>query len=84
MEYPWLLDLYAEMAEFGRKPEELITMFSEFLREMDRNTIRYMVDDMKEQIEKRDEIIAENKLALTEKDAEIARLKALLAAAQQQ
>ena len=50
--YPWLRELYAEMAQFGRKPEELMTMFSEMLREMDRNTIRYMVDDMKEQIEK--------------------------------
>ena len=50
--YSWLWELYAGMAEFGRKPEELISMFSEFLREMDRNTIRYMVDDMKEQIEK--------------------------------
>ena len=49
--YPWLSELYAEMAEFGRKPEELMTMFSEMLREMDRNTIRYMVDDMKEKIE---------------------------------
>ena len=51
-DYPWLSELYAEMAEFGRRPEELMTMFSEMLREMDRNTIRYMVDDMKEQIEK--------------------------------
>lgn len=84
-EYPWLLELYAEMAEFGRKPEELIAMFSEFLREMDRNTIRYMVDDMKEKIEKQAEIIAEKDsaiaekdTALAEKDAEIARLTALL------
>lgn len=93
LEYPWLLELYAEMAEFGRKPEELISMFSEFLREMDRNTIRYMVDDMKEQIEKRDEIIAEKDIVIAEKDiaieeknnviaekdAEIARLQTLLA-----
>jgi len=84
-EYPWLLELYVEMAEFGRKPEELITMFSEMLREMDRNTIRYMVDDMKEQIEKQAEIIAEKDEAIVEKDAallkaeeEIAHLKALL------
>ena len=91
MEYPWLLELYAEMAEFGRKPEELIAMFSEFLREMDRNTIRYMVDDMKEKIEKQAEIIAERDTAIAEKDetiteqaAEIAHLKALLAASQQQ
>ena len=50
-DYPWLSELYTEMAQFGRKPEELMTMFSEMLREMDRNTIRYMVDDMKEKIE---------------------------------
>ena len=84
-EYPWLLELYTEMAEFGRKPEELIAMFSDFLREMDRNTIRYMVDDMKEKIEKqaemiaeKDSAIAEKDTALAEKDAEIARLTALL------
>ena len=91
-EYPWLLELYAEMAEFGRTPEELIAMFSDMLREMDRNTIRYMVDDMKEQIEKgkaenaelqksiaeRDTALAEKDTVLAEKDVEIARLKALL------
>ena len=31
--------------------KELIGMFSEMLREMDRNTIRYMVDDMNQKIE---------------------------------
>ncbi len=112
-DYPWLSDLYTEMAQFGRKPEELMTMFSEMLLEMDRNTIRYMVDDMKEQIEKgkveyaelqekmtkANEVLSETKEALSEteealsetkeqlaakeealqvKDAEIARLKALL------
>lgn len=111
--YPWLSELYAEMAQFGRKPEELMTMFSEMLREMDRNTIRYMVDDMKEQIEKgkeeqarlqeemvetkeeltemkgkltetegklteTEEQLTETRGILAEKDAEIARLKALL------
>ena len=97
--YPWLSELYAEMAEFGRKPEELMTMFSEMLREMDRNTIRYMVDDMKEKIEKgkvelsviegkltetegklteTEEELKDTKRLLSEKEAEIVRLKALL------
>ena len=85
-DYPWLSELYAEMAEFGRRPEELMTMFSEMLREMDRNTIRYMVDDMKEQIEKgkekeaelqgqieKDKVeLAEINKALVEKDAALA------------
>ena len=66
------------MAEFGQKPEELLTMFSEMLREMDRNTIRYMMDDMKEEIKKQAEIIAKKDEALAEKDVEIARLQMLL------
>lgn len=70
-DYLWLSELYAEMAEFGRRPEELVTMFSEMLREMDRNTIRYMVDDMKEQIEK-------GKAENAELKEELARLRALL------
>jgi len=90
--YPWLSELYAEMAQFGRKPEELMTMFSEMLREMDRNTIRYMVDDLKEKVEIRDaalvekdkviaeknEVIAEKDEALAKAEDEITRLKALL------
>ena len=69
-------------------------MFSEILREMDRNTIRYMVDDMKEQIEKgkvelaeinkvlaeKEEVLAEKEEVLKTQAEEIARLKALLAA----
>lgn len=64
--YPWLWELYTEMAQFSRKPEELMTMFSEMLREMDRNTIRYMVDDMKEQIEKGKAEYAELQEKMTE------------------
>ena len=97
-----------------------MTMFSEMLREMDRNTIRYMVDDMKEKIEKgkvelsviegkltetegkltetegklaetegklaetegklteTEEELTDTKRLLSEKEAEIVRLKALL------
>ena len=68
-------------------------MFSEILREMNRNTIRYMVDDMKEQIEKGKQELAEINKTLAEKNEafaekdevlktqaeEIARLKAILA-----
>jgi len=77
--YPWLWELYAEMAEFGRKPEELITMFSDILREMDRNTIRYMVDDMKEQIEKGKQELAEITKALDEKSEALAEKDEALA-----
>ena len=78
-DYPWLSALYAEMAEFGRRPEELITMFSEFLREMDRNTIRYMVDDMKEQIEKGKVEKAELQGQIEKGKAELAEINKTLA-----
>ena len=73
--YPWLSELYVEMAQFGRNPEELIGMFSEMLREMDRNTIRYMVDDMKEQIEKGKTELAGIKTELTETKTELTETK---------
>lgn len=82
--YPWLWELYAEMAEFGRKPEELIAMFSEILREMDRNTIRYMVDDLNEKVEQRDEIIAAKNETIAKKDEIIAEKEEALAKAREE
>ena len=86
--YPWLSEAYKEMAKFAANPEELIGMFSEMLHELDRNTTRYMVDDMREKIEKQGKTITEQqgtiaelqkqideqKAALEAKDAEIKRL----------
>lgn len=76
--YPWLSELYLEMAQFGRDPEELMSMFSEMLREMDRNTIRYMVDDMKEQLEKDKQVLAELNVVLVEKGNALATTEMLL------
>jgi len=77
--YPWLSDFYVEMAQFGRKPEEMIGMFSEMLREMDRNTIRYMVDDMQEKIEIQKQILAENETVLNENSMLLAAQEKTLA-----
>ena len=82
LSYPWLSELYAEMAEFGRKPEELMTMFSEMLREMDRNTIRYMVDDMKEKIEKGKVELSVIEGKLTETEGKLTETEGKLAEAE--
>ena len=82
--YPWLSELYAEMAQFGRNPEELMTMFSEMLREMDRNTIRYMVDDMKEQIEKGKVEMAGLQEEITEANRELTETQEQLTETQEQ
>ena len=47
-------------------------MFSEELRELDRNTVQYMIDDMKDEIDAQKEL-------LHKKDEEIEELKRQLA-----
>ena len=63
----------------------MLSMFSEALRILDRNTAELMVDRMKDEMEalkvQKDELKAQNeelKSSSEEKDAEIARLKKLL------
>jgi predicted transposase/invertase (TIGR01784 family) len=46
--YPEFLGIYEEIAEFRKDPKELIGMFSEALYIMDRNTEKYMIDELKE------------------------------------
>lgn len=76
--YPWLSDLYVEMARFELS-KELIGMFSEMLREMDRNTIRYMVDDMNQKIENGKVELAGLKETYAQTKAELAETKGELA-----
>mgnify|MGYP000372123116 FL=1 len=45
--YPWLEEIYIEMAEYLVKPEEVFDMYSEALRILDENTVKYMVDELK-------------------------------------
>lgn len=69
--YPWLEDIYREMAVYSLKPEEVLGMFSEALREMDRNTVKYMVEQQQKTIQ-------DQAAKLEEKDREIERLKRML------
>ena len=56
--YPWLEEIYIEMAEYLVKPEEVFNMYSEALRILDENTVKYMVDELKGENE---ELRVENK-----------------------
>lgn len=47
-EYPWLADIYQEIALMSQNPEEVLGMFSEVLRMLDQNTMKYMIDEMKQ------------------------------------
>ena len=50
-EYPQFEKYYEEIYKLCRNTERVMGMFSEELRELDRNTVQYMIDDMKDEIE---------------------------------
>ncbi len=84
-EYPWMEEIYEEIAMLRQNPEEVLSMFSEALKIMDRNTVKYMIDQMSAEIEglkaENDEnkkAIDERDKAINEKDKEIAMLRAKL------
>ena len=87
--YPWLEEIYQDMASYLRKPEEVLTMFSDALKILDHNTVQYMIDEMqnpidgqKAEIADQAEQIAVKDSQLADKDSQIAALKAQLAALQ--
>jgi chromosome segregation ATPase len=65
-QYPKFLPMYRKLYELCRNTEAVMGLFSEELQIMDDNTVRYMIDDMQEQIDRQGE-------ALQQKDAEISR-----------
>ncbi len=49
--YPQFAECYQDIIDFRRHPKELIGMYSEALAIMDRNTVLYMCDEQKKEIE---------------------------------
>ena len=89
-EYPWLEEIYREIAVLRRNPEEVLGMWSEALRMLDENSLKYYVDELREQVKKAEEekqkaekekdvLLQERNSALAEKDAEIEALKKQIA-----
>lgn len=74
-EYPWLEEIYREAAALRRNPEEVLNMYSEALRILDRNTVRYMIEEQQKEIEQSKEELEQSKKELEESKKEIAELK---------
>ena len=85
-DFPQFKPMYETLYQMCRNVENVMGFFSEELREMDRNTVRYMIDELQKEVdtqkallEEKDAVIADNVAALAEKDAIIANLQAKLA-----
>lgn len=81
--FPEFREIYQDIYDLCCNIERVMQMFSKELLELDRNTVKYMIDDLQEQAEaerqKRAEAERQNKLLLQQ----IEELKRLLAEAKQ-
>jgi len=88
--YPFFQELYEDIINFRYHPKELITMYSESLQIADRNTIKLMIDEMRDQMTVLNDTLAakgsersamrmelfEKKAELSEKNAELSEKNA--------
>ena len=82
-DYPWLEEIYQEIAMLRRKPEEVLGMWSDALRILDENTIKLYVEELEEKLQKTLEEKEQEKMRVEEKfrqlteekDAQIAALE---------
>ena len=82
---PYFSDIYADIYEMCLNTERLMNMYSKLLSELDKNTVVYMIDELKAEIDsqkaeldKKDAELGKKDAELDKKDAEIERLKKLL------
>ena len=69
--YPEFGPLYEQVYSHCRNIEEVIRMFSEELRELDRNTVQLMIDELEEELEEaRREVVKTREAAEAEREAE--------------
>ncbi|MDD3338520.1 MAG: hypothetical protein PHS82_06640 [Lachnospiraceae bacterium] len=73
--YPEFKPMYEDVYGICENVERVMNMFSKELREMDRNTVQYMIEEQQEKIEEQQGTIEELKEAAENKDRELEELK---------
>lgn len=73
--FPEFIPLYKQVFAFRQDAGRLMEMYSEALRIMDRNTERYMVEELQDELEKKNLVIQQKDIEIQKKDAEIERLR---------
>jgi hypothetical protein len=81
--YPEFKPMYEEVYALCKNTEKVIEMFSEELYELDKNTVKFMMDEMqeeidglKEQVNQKDDVIAEQHNMITTLQLELEQMKA--------
>ena len=58
---------------FRFQPKELITMYSDALRIMDQNMVKYIIDELKTALSQKDSELSQKNSALSQKDSELSQ-----------
>jgi hypothetical protein len=81
--YPEFKPMYEEVYALCKNTEKVIDMFSEELYELDKNTVKFMMDEMqeeidglKEQVNQRDDVIAKKDDVIATLQHELEQIKA--------
>ena len=53
--YPWSKAIFYEMSEYVRNPKEVLLMFSEALKIADKNTVKYMMEELQDKVSELEE-----------------------------
>ncbi|MBQ8627440.1 MAG: PD-(D/E)XK nuclease family transposase [Agathobacter sp.] len=69
--YPEFKDCYRDIIMFRKRPEELMNMFSEALIQMDKNTVKYMIEEQQKEIEENKRLLEESQRELEENKKEL-------------
>ena len=78
--YPDFKEIYEQVYDVCRNVEEVMQMFSKELLELDRNTVKLMIDDMQKELEEKkkelgelDEQLGQLDIELSQKDEELSQ-----------
>ena len=77
--YPEFREMYEDVCNLCLNTEKVMGMFSKELLELDKNTVQFMIDEMQDEIDGQKVLIQEMVEQLQKKDNYIAELKAKLA-----
>ena len=83
-EYPWLEEIYRELAMLRRKPEEVLGMFSDALKIMDQNTVKYMIDEQQQVMDEQRQILDEQRQKMDEQRQKMDEQRQILDEQQQE
>ena len=73
--YPQMEDIFIEMSEYIKRPEEVMFMFSEALKILDSNTVKYMMDELTDELTDTKNELSDTKNELSDTKNELSDTK---------